>query len=148
MALAHYTPSLDTSLDALTHHSSHCATLTAVLHILNPPVKTLLAWEHLHSRILTSLPHSFSCFDEAAFATRSILSASPAGFTSSLPSSNLLRSNEALSIDLFFRAASLVASIFSTNGPSAVTLLPAFLEDCDVALFLRRRGHYRLQTDT
>lgn len=146
-ALAQYTPLLDTSFDTLTHHSSRCTTLTTVLHILKPPAKTLLAWEYLHARIIASLPHNFACFDEAAFATRSVLSASPASFTSSLPSSHLLRSNEALSVDLFFRAASLVASIITTSGPSAVTLLPAFLEDCDIALFLRRRGHYRLQTD-
>ena len=145
-ALAHFTPPLDTSLDALTHHASRCPTLAAVLHLLKQPPKTLLAWEDLRARVVATLPPPAACFDEAAFSSHSVLFASPARLTPSLPASRLLRSTEALSVDLFFRAASLVAAVSSATGATPA-LLPAFLEDCPIALFLRGRGHYRLQTD-
>ena len=145
-ALAHFTPPLDPSLDALTHHASRCATLAAVLHLLKQPQKTLLAWEDLHARVVAALPPPAACFDEAAFNSHSVLSASSSPLTPSLPASRLLRTSEALSVDLFFRAASLVAAFSSATGATP-TLLPAFLEDCPIALFLRGRGHYRLQTD-
>ncbi|KAK8831743.1 hypothetical protein WA577_005057, partial [Blastocystis sp. JDR] len=135
-ALANFTPPLDPSLDALTHHASRCATLAAVLHLLKQPQKTLLAWEDLRARVVAALPPPAACFDEAAFTSHSVL----------LPASRLLRASEALSVDLFFRAASLVAAVSSATGATP-TLLPAFLEDCPIALFLRGRGHYRLQTD-
>ena len=145
-ALANFTPSLDRSLDALTHHASRCATLAAVLHLLKQPQKTLLAWEDLRARVVAALPPPAACFDEAAFTSHSVLSASSSPLTPSLPASRLLRTSEALSVDLFFRAASLVAAVSSATGATP-TLLPAFLEDCPIALFLRGRGHYRLQTD-
>ena len=145
-ALANFTPSLDRSLDALTHHASRCATLAAVLHLLKQPQKTLLAWEDLRSRVVAALPPPAACFDEAAFTSHSVLFASSSPLTPSLPASRLLRTSEALSVDLFFRAASLVAAVSSATGATP-TLLPAFLEDCPIALFLRGRGHYRLQTD-
>ena len=145
-ALVNFTPSLDPSLDALTHHASRCATLAAVLHLLKQPQKTLLAWEDLRARVVAALPPPAACFDEAAFTSHSVLSASSSPLTPSLPASRLLRTSEALSVDLFFRAASLVAAVSSATGATP-TLLPAFLEDCPIALFLRGRGHYRLQTD-
>ena len=145
-ALANFTPSLDRSLDALTHHASRCATLAAVLHLLKQPQKTLLAWEDLRARVVAALPPPAACFDEAAFTSHSVLFASSSPLTPSLPASRLLRASEALSVDLFFRAASLVAAVSSATGATP-TLLPAFLEDCPIALFLRGRGHYRLQTD-
>ena len=145
-ALAHFTPPLDPSLDALTHHASHCATLAAVLHLLKQPQKTLLAWEDLRSRVVAALPPPAAGFDEAAFTSHSVLFASSSPLMPSLPASRLLRASEALSVDLFFRATSLVAAFSSATGATP-TLLPAFLEDCPIALFLRGRGHYRLQTD-
>ena len=145
-ALVNFTPSLDPSLDALTHHASRCATLAAVLHLLKQPQKTLLAWEDLRARVVAALPPPAGGFDEAAFTSHSVLSASSSPLTPSLPASRLLRTSEALSVDLFFRAASLVAAVSSATGATP-TLLPAFLEDCPIALFLRGRGHYRLQTD-
>ena len=145
-ALVNFTPSLDPSLDALTHHASHCATLAAVLHLLKQPQKTLLAWEDLRSRVVAALPPPAGGFDEAAFTSHSVLFASSSPLMPSLPASRLLRASEALSVDLFFRAASLVAAVSSATGATP-TLLPAFLEDCPIALFLRGRGHYRLQTD-
>ena len=145
-ALANFTPPLDPSLDALTHHASHCATLAAVLHLLKQPQKTLLAWEDLRARVVAALPPPAAGFDEAAFTSHSVLSASSSPLTPSLPASRLLRASEALSVDLFIRAASLVAAFSSATGATP-TLLPAFLEDCPIALFLRGRGHYRLQTD-
>ena len=145
-ALANFTPSLDRSLDALTHHASRCATLAAVLHLLKQPQKTFLAWEDLRARVVAALPPPAACFDEAAFTSHSVLFASSSPLTPSLPASHLLRTSEALSVDLFFRAASLVAAVSSATGATP-TLLPAFLEDCPIALFLRGRGHYRLQTD-
>ena len=145
-ALANFTPPLDPSLDALTHHASRCATLAAVLHLLKQPQKTLLAWEDLRARVVAALPPPAACFDEAAFTSHSVLSASSSPLTPSLPASRLLRASEALSVDLFIRAASLVAAFSSATGATP-TLLPAFLEDCPIALFLRGRGHYRLQTD-
>ena len=145
-ALVNFTPSLDPSLDALTHHASRCATLAAVLHLLKQPQKTLLAWEDLHARVVAALPPTAACFDEAAFSSHSVLFASSARLTPSLSASRLLRASEALSVDLFFRAASLVAAVSSATGATP-TLLPAFLEDCPIALFLRGRRHYRLQTD-
>ena len=145
-ALANFTPPLDPSLDALTHHASRCATLAAVLHLLKQPQKTLLAWEDLRSRVVAALPPPAACFDEAAFTFHSVLFASSSPLMPSLPASRLLRASEALSVDLFFRAASLVAAFSSATGATP-TLLPAFLEDCPIALFLRGRGHYRLQTD-
>lgn len=63
----------------------------------------------------------------------------PTHLTHSIPSSLLLHDHEILAAQLFFKNASLVASVQST-------LLPAILQFCPFASFLRAGGRYSFRT--
>ena len=63
----------------------------------------------------------------------------PSHLTHSIPSSLLLHDHEVLAAQLFFKNASLVASVQSTQ-------LPAILQFCPFASFLRAGGRYSFRT--
>ena len=167
-----YVPRLDASLEAFVRHSHACCTLEVALRgIRRDCVEEVVMWEQLRERcevvmreqlqgkcevvMREQLQEKREGFNQKQLKERSAQENSllhdefslsqpfmchhPSHLTHSIPSSLLLHDHEVLAAQLFFKNASLVASVQSTQ-------LPAILQFCPFASFLRAGGRYSFRT--
>ena len=167
-----YVPRLDASLEAFARHSHACCTLEVALRgIRRDCVEEVVMWEQLRERcevvmreqlqgkcevvMREQLQEKREGFNQKQLKERSAQENSllhdefslsqpfmyhhPSHLTHSIPSSLLLHDHEVLAAQLFFKNASLVASVQSTQ-------LPAILQFCPFASFLRAGGRYSFRT--
>ena len=167
-----YVPRLDASLEAFARHSHACCTLEVALRgIRRDCVEEVVMWEQLRERcevvmreqlqgkcevvMREQLQEKREGFNQKQLKERSaqensllhdefslsqpFMSHHPTHLTHSIPSSLLLHDHEVLAAQLFFKNASLVASVQSTQ-------LPAILQFCPFASFLRAGGRYSFRT--
>ena len=155
-----YVPRLDASLEAFARHSHACCTLEVALRgIRRDCVEEVVMWEQLRERCEVVMREQFQekreGFNQKQLKERSaqensllhdefslsqpFMSHHPTHLTHSIPSSLLLHDHEVLAAQLFFKNASLVASVQSTQ-------LPAILQFCPFASFLRAGGRYSFRT--
>ena len=167
-----YVPRLDASLEAFARHSHACCTLEVALRgIRRDCVEEVVMWEQLRERCEVVMreqlqgkcevvmreqlqekhegvnqqqlqernPQDNSLLHDEFSLSQPFMSHHPTHLTHSIPSSLLLHDHEVLAAQLFFKNASLVASVQSTQ-------LPAILQFCPFASFLRAGGRYSFRT--